>query len=124
MPRAKIKALEDVDPMLANAFREAMANPLREVVVAPDVSQAVANNIHIRLQAVRQGFLHFYHRDHEYYRAAENRRIRIEKKYDHKKPALRTVVIMYSGMLKRPSEVATEFMKRLQNNPQERPIRD
>lgn len=124
MPRAKIKALEEVDPMISNAFKEAMANPGKRIVVAPDVTEKVATNLQVRMQAVRQGFLHYYHRDHEYFRAADNRRIRIEREYHHTKPALRTVVIIYSGMLKRPSEMADEYMAMLKNNPQVRPIRD
>ena len=124
MPRAKIKALEEVDPIISLAFRAAFANPGKRIVVAPDVALAVANNLHVRMQAVRQGFMHFYHRDHEYYRAAENRRIRIEKEYDRAKPSLRTLTIVYAGILKRPSEMAAEYIERLKNNSQEHPIRD
>jgi len=118
MPRAKIKALDDADPMLAGPFREALANPGKRVVVAPDVSEKVAINIQVRMQAIRQGFLTFYSRDHEYFRAAENRRIRIEREYDASKPSLRTVIVVYSGMIKRPSELAEEYIANLMRNSQ------
>jgi hypothetical protein len=124
MPRTKVKALEEVDPLIANAFRNAFAKPGQRIVVAPDVTPAVATNLQVRMQAVRQGFTKFYPRDHEYYRAAECGRLRIEREYDSKQPGLRTVTIRYTGLIKRPSEIAAEYMERLKNNPQVHPIRD
>lgn len=124
MPRAKIKSLEEVDPIISEAYRKAFANPGATVVVAPNVAPNVAINLQVRMRAVRQGFLTLFPKEHEYHRAALYGRLWIEREYDHKSPGTRTVILRYSGMIKRPSEVAAEYMaslqkeytKQLQNN--------
>lgn len=113
MPRAKIKSIEEVDPIIGNAFRKAFASPGQRVVVVEGVAPEVARNLQVRMQAVRQGFVSFYPEEHEWHRAAVCNRLRIEREYDSKMPAMRTLTIRYAGMIKRPSEEAAEWLASL-----------
>ena len=68
MPRAKIKSLEEVDPIISKAFKEAFSNPGKEILVAPHLAEDVAINLQVKMKAVRQGFRIYFHEDHEYHR--------------------------------------------------------
>lgn len=116
MPRAKIKSLEEVDPIISKAFKEAFSNPGKEILVAPHLAEDVAINLQVKMKAVRQGFRIYFHEDHEYHRAAKYERIWTERKPSKTHPGTRDLVIRYKGMIKRPSEEYAEMLEQLKKN--------
>lgn len=116
MPRSKIKPLEEVDPLISNAFRKAFANPGMEIMVAEHLADAVAINLQMKMKAVRQGFRIYFPEDHEYHRAAKYERIWIERKPVRGSPGFRDLIIRYKGMIKRPSEEYAEMLEALKKN--------
>lgn len=116
MPRAKIKSLEEVDPMISKAFREAFASPGKDILVAPHLAEDVAINLQVKMKAVRQGFRIYFPEDHEYHRAAKYERIWVERKPSKTHPGTRDLIIHYKGMIKRPSEEYAEMLAQLKKN--------
>lgn len=113
MPVADPKALHDYPDEINRPLMKALAQPGIRHIAEEGISEKRAKYLQIRMQAAIRGMVKFYHADHEYYRAAINKRLHIRKVRYPSNYELWSIVVYYDGMIKRPSEEFAEFFAEL-----------
>lgn len=109
MPIADPKALHDYPDEISRPIMKAFEQPGIPVLAEEGISEKRAKYLHVRMQAAIRGMLVFYHPDHEYYRAALNKRVQLRRPKFPANPEFYNLYVTYAGMIKRPSEEFAEF---------------
>lgn len=113
MPVNTPKALHEYAEEINGPIIKVLKQPGVRLLAEEGISPKRASYLQVRMQAAIRGMTTFYHADHEYYRAAINKRLhtRIEKfPTNHE---FKNLWVWYDGTIKRPSEEAAELIAEL-----------
>lgn len=113
MPVNTPKALHDYADDISKPIVKALAQPGIRVLAEEGISPKRASYLQVRMQAAIRGMTTFYHADHEYYRAAINKRLHTRVEKFPGNPAFKNLWVWYDGVIKRPSEEAAEMIAEL-----------
>lgn len=110
MPATVPKALHEYSDEISRPLLQALQQPGTRYLAEEGISMKRAKYLQVRMQAAIRGFTAFYHRDHEYYRAAINKRLHIRNEAFPANDEFRNLWVVYDGMIKRPSEEFAEYL--------------